>query len=74
METDDTSAAGAAELFTIRIHYEITQDNFDGSPWPPDGADLWVVVRRGRVGVAWDLDSPDTPAGFTKWRRIALKT
>jgi hypothetical protein len=30
----------------------------NGTPWPPDGNDLWSVVGRAN--------------GITKWRRIAL--
>ena len=26
------------------IKYAVTENNFDGSPWPPDGADYWAVV------------------------------
>jgi hypothetical protein len=40
----------------LTIAYTITQDNFDGSPWPPDGSDLWCVISRA--------------GGFTKWRHI----
>lgn len=35
-----------------------TQDNFNGTPWPPDGGDLWSVVARAN--------------GVTRWRRVAL--
>jgi hypothetical protein len=28
------------------VFYETTQDNCNGSPWPPDGHDLWSVVAR----------------------------
>jgi hypothetical protein len=47
-------ARKSAPAFTI-IH-TITQDNFDGSPWPPDSADCWTVVSRA--------------GGFTRWRNI----
>jgi hypothetical protein len=40
----------------LSIIYETTADNFDGSPWPPEGSDLWCVVSRA--------------GGFTRWRRI----
>jgi len=40
------------------VFYETTQDNGDGSPWPPDGKDLWSIVSRAN--------------GSTRWRRITL--
>jgi hypothetical protein len=42
----------------LAIYYEATQDNSDGSPWPPDGADFWSVVTRAN--------------GSTTWRRIGI--
>jgi hypothetical protein len=42
----------------LAIAYAITRDNFDGSPWMPDGSDYWAIVARKR--------------GRTKWRRIVL--
>jgi hypothetical protein len=38
------------------IEYATTDDNFNGSPWMPDGADYCAIVGRDR--------------GHTKWRRI----
>jgi hypothetical protein len=40
------------------VLYETTENNFDGSSWPPDGNDLWSVVSRAN--------------GSTTWRRIML--
>ena len=40
------------------VSYDTTQDNLDGSPWPPDGGDLWSVVKRAN--------------GSTTWRRVTL--
>jgi hypothetical protein len=40
------------------IEYQTTQDNLNGSPWPPDGDDYWCAVARTN--------------GSTRWRRIAL--
>jgi hypothetical protein len=40
------------------VLYEVTQDNCDGAPWPPDGKDFWSVVAR--------------RYGSTIWRRITL--
>jgi hypothetical protein len=40
------------------VLYEITQDNLDGSPWPPCGRDHWSIVKRER--------------GHTTWRRFAF--
>jgi hypothetical protein len=42
--------------FTV-IHAN-TEDNINGAPWPPDGADFWSIVDRTN--------------GVTRWRRIAL--
>jgi hypothetical protein len=42
------------------ITYAVTDDNFNGSPWMPDGSDFWAIVARGR--------------GRTKWRRLTLET
>jgi hypothetical protein len=42
------------------IIYETTDDNLDGSPWPPDGDGAWAVVKR------------DRDRAVTTWRRIAL--
>ncbi len=49
------------------IIYAVTQDNFDGSPWPPDGNDFWSVVRRTNNFTTWrhvtlDLNSKTSPA------------
>ena len=46
-------------IFRLIIIYDTTEDNCDGSPWPPDDDDNWAVVRRMN--------------GRTKWRRIALE-
>jgi hypothetical protein len=43
-------------LSPLVITYAVTQDNFNGTPWMPDGDDFWSVVARDR--------------GRTKWRRI----
>jgi hypothetical protein len=37
----------------LTIIHTITQDNFDGSPWPPDGSDLWCVVSRVNGHTTW---------------------
>jgi hypothetical protein len=42
----------------LTVVHASTEDNFNGTPWPPDGADFWSVVDRAN--------------GTTKWRRIAL--
>jgi hypothetical protein len=42
----------------IVITYTVTIDNFDGSPWMPDGDDFWSIVARTR--------------DRTKWRRVDL--
>ena len=42
----------------ITVVYQTTEDNLDGSPWPPDGNDHWCVVCRAN--------------GRTKWRLIHL--
>ena len=39
--------------------YSITEDNLDGSPWPPDGNDDWRMVYRA--------------CGLTVWRRLSQK-
>jgi hypothetical protein len=44
--------------YALVVIHEITEDNLDGSPWPPDGNDLWSVVMRAN--------------DRTKWRRITL--
>jgi hypothetical protein len=38
------------------ITYAVTEDNFNGTPWMPDGDDFWSVVARDH--------------GRTKWRHI----
>lgn len=43
-------------MSALIITYTVTQDNFNGTPWMPDGDDFWSVVDRGH--------------GRTKWRRI----
>jgi hypothetical protein len=45
--------------FRLAVFYDITEDNCDNSPWPPDGDDNWAVVQRMN--------------GCTKWRRLALE-
>jgi hypothetical protein len=45
--------------FRLAIFHDVTDDNCDNSPWPPDGDDNWAVVQRMN--------------GCTKWRRIALE-
>jgi hypothetical protein len=44
----------------LLIVYAVTDDNFNGSPWMPDGSasDFWAVVARAN--------------GHTKWRRVAI--
>jgi hypothetical protein len=42
----------------LTVAHAATEDNFNGTPWPPDGNDFWSVVERTN--------------GTTKWRRIAL--
>jgi hypothetical protein len=51
--------ADSVTPLALTITYATTQDNFDGQPWPPDGADYWAIVARG--------------GGFTRWRRIFLE-
>jgi hypothetical protein len=51
--------ADSVTPFALTITYATTQDNFDGQPWPPDGADFWAIVARG--------------GGLTRWRRIFLE-
>jgi hypothetical protein len=45
--------------FRLAIFHDVTDDNCDNSPWPPDGDDNWAVVQRMN--------------GRTRWRRIALE-
>lgn len=40
------------------VTYAVTEDNFNGTPWMPDGDGFWAVVSRLR--------------GRTQWRRIFL--
>jgi hypothetical protein len=49
----------ARKCVPLNLIYQTTEDNLDGSPWPPDGNDYWAVVKRAN--------------GQTKWRRIFLK-
>jgi hypothetical protein len=42
----------------LKVGYEITEDNTDGSPWMPDGNAVWAIVSRA--------------SGFTTWRRLIL--
>ena len=49
----------ARKCTPITLIYQTTEDNLDGSPWPPDGNDHWCIVDRAN--------------GRTKWRRIFLK-
>jgi hypothetical protein len=44
-------------MSTMIITYATTDDNFNGSPWMPDGDAFWSIVTRDR--------------GHTIWRRIA---
>ena len=55
----DEAAAPAA--ITIKFTYAVTENNFSGEPWPPDGNDYWG-------------QAPGAPRGFTRWRRIELVT
>jgi hypothetical protein len=43
-------------MSALVISYARTEDNFNGTPWMPDGCDLWSIVKRER--------------GRTIWRRI----
>jgi hypothetical protein len=43
-------------MSALVITYAVTDDNFNGEPWMPDGSDIWAIVTRGH--------------GRTKWRRI----
>ena len=40
----------------LRPIYQATEDNCDGSPWLPDGNDLWHMVYR--------------DCGYTLWKRF----
>jgi hypothetical protein len=42
----------------LTVVHASTEDNFDGTPWPPDGDDFWSIVGHAN--------------GVTKWRRVAL--
>ena len=55
-EIVDFDAARKREPITLI--YQTTEDNLDGSPWPPDGGDHWCIVSRAN--------------GQTKWRLIRL--
>ena len=48
-----------ASAIKLAIQHQVTEDLPDGQPWPPDGADLWCIVKRSH--------------GFTQWRRVALE-
>jgi hypothetical protein len=45
-------------MSALVITYAVTEDNFNGTPWVPDGpaSDFWAIVARSH--------------GRTKWRRI----
>ena len=49
-----------ASAIKLAIQHQVTEDLPDGQPWPPDGADLWCIVKRSH--------------GFTQWRRVFLET
>jgi hypothetical protein len=42
----------------LKVIYEVTDDLPSGEPWPPDGRDLWSVVK--------------SEFGVTTWRRLTL--
>jgi hypothetical protein len=48
----------ARKCAPITLIYQTTEDNLDGSPWPPDGNDHWCIVNRAN--------------GQTKWRLIRI--
>ena len=45
----------ARKYAPITLTYQTTEDNLDGSPWPPDGDDHWCVVDRANGRTRWRL-------------------
>jgi hypothetical protein len=52
-EIVDLNAARKREPVTLI--YRTTEDNLDGSPWPPDGGDHWCIVSRANSQTKWWL-------------------
>jgi hypothetical protein len=46
----------------LAIRYAVTEDNFNGEPWMPDGADFWALVGRVRGH------------RLTMWRNVGITT